>query len=162
LRASFQPLFPGFSCQLVIAWSFVGEDENFIIFGGFPELSVLRPVASPSLVYRWRSNMTKFKTIGAICLALSLAAASPALAGGMRGGFHGGGFHGGGAHFAGGGFRGGGYRGGGIGPGVAAGLIAGSVIGGAYGYYGAPAYDDSYGYYDGYDNYDYSGSNAFN
>jgi hypothetical protein len=49
--------------------------------------------------------MTKFKTIGAICLALSLAAASPALAGGMRGGFHGG-MHSGGAHFAGGGFRG--------------------------------------------------------
>jgi hypothetical protein len=93
--------------------------------------------------------MTKFKTIGAIALALSLAAASPSFAAGMRGG-HGGGFHGGGFHR------------GGIGPGVAAGLIAGSVIGGAaYGYYGAPDYDDSYGnsygyYNNGYDNYDRS------
>jgi hypothetical protein len=44
-----------------------------------------------------------------------------------------------------------------------AGLIAGSVLGGAYGYYGAPDYyDDSYGYYDNgpYDNSD--GANAFN
>jgi hypothetical protein len=110
----------------------------------------------------WRNSMTKFKTLGAICLAVSLAAASPALAAGRGAGFHGGGFHGG-AHFAGGGFRGG-YHGGGIGPGIAAGLIAGSVLGGAYGYYDAPAYyDDSYGYgaYDNYDNYDNPG-NTFN
>jgi hypothetical protein len=101
--------------------------------------------------------MTGFKTLGAICLAVSLAA-SPALARGGHGGggFHGGGFHGGGAHFAGGGYRGGGYRGGGIGPGTAAGIIAGSVLGGAYGYYGAPGYyDDSYGDYG-------DGSNTFN
>jgi hypothetical protein len=42
-----------------------------------------------------------------------------------------------------------------IGPGIAAGLIAGSVLGGAYGYYDAPDYyGDSYGYYDSpaYDN----------
>jgi len=99
--------------------------------------------------------MTKFKTIGAIALALSLAAASPSFAAGMRGG-HGGGFHGGGANFHGGGYHGG------IGPGVAAGLIAGAVIGStAYGYYGAPDYDDSYGdsygyYNNGYDSYDRS------
>lgn len=52
--------------------------------------------------------MKKFAFIGVGCLAIALAAASPALArGGGRGG--GGGFHGvgGGAHFAGGGFRGG-------------------------------------------------------
>ena len=94
--------------------------------------------------------MTKFKAIGAIALALSLAAASPSFAAGMRGG------HGGGGHFHGGGFRGG------VGPGIAAGVIAGSLIGGAaYGYYGAPDYDDSYGnsygyYNNGYDNYDRS------
>jgi hypothetical protein len=86
---------------------------------------------------RRRNNMTKFKTIGAICLAVSLAAASPSFAAGKRGG-HGGGFHGRGAHFA----HGGGHRGGGIG--VAAGLIAGSAFRGAYGYYGARG--DSYGY----------------
>jgi hypothetical protein len=93
-------------------------------------------------------DMTKFKAVGAIALALSLAAASPSFAAGMRGG------HMGGGHFHGGGFRGG------VGPGIAAGLIAGSVIGGAaYGYYGAPDYDygDSYGYYNnGYDSYDRS------
>jgi hypothetical protein len=109
-------------------------------------------------------SITNFKTLGAICLAVSLAAASPALARGghFGGGFHGGGFHGGGAHFADGGFRGGGYRGGGVGPGIAAGLIAGAVLGGAYGYYDAPYYyGDSYGYYDN-GPYDYSdGANAF-
>jgi uncharacterized membrane protein YgcG len=112
------------------------------------------------LIYRRRNSMTKFKTLGAICLAISLAAASPALARADHGGagFHGGGFHGGGAHFAGGGFRGGGFRGGGIGPGIAAGLIGGAVLGGAYGYYGAPDYGDSYGYYDGYDNGPASGT----
>jgi hypothetical protein len=95
--------------------------------------------------------MTKFKAIGAIALALSLAAASPSFAAGMRGG-HGGGFHGGGFHR------------GGVGPGVAAGLIAGSVIGGgAYGYYGAPNYDygDSYGYYDS-DSWDGRSMNSMN
>ncbi len=109
------------------------------------------PRCFPIIEYGWRSNMMKFKVIGAIALALSLAAASPSFAAGMRGG-HGGGFHGGG-------FHGGGYRGG-VGPGIAAGLIAGSVIGGAaYGYYGAPEYDydNSYGYYNnGYDSYDRS------
>jgi hypothetical protein len=74
--------------------------------------------------------MTNFKTIGAFCLAVSLAAASPSLAAGKRGSHHGR------AHFA----HGGGYRG------VAAGLIAGSAFRGAYGYYGAPRYGDSYGY----------------
>ena len=59
--------------------------------------------------------MKKFAIAGAACLAVVLAAASPALAqGGNRG------FHNGGAHFAGGGYRGGG----GVGPGLAAGLIA--------------------------------------
>jgi hypothetical protein len=99
--------------------------------------------------------MTKFKVIGAICLAVSLAAASPSFAAGMRGG------HMGGGHFHGGGFRGG------VGPGVAAGLIAGSVIsvigGAAYGYYGAPNYDygDSYGYYDS-DGWDGRSTNSMN
>ena len=60
-----------------------------------------------------------------------------------------------------GGFHGGGWRGGGFGPAVAGGLIAGAVIGGiassayawapgeAYygGYYPAPVYGYSYGYY---------------
>ena len=79
--------------------------------------------------------MTRFQTIGAACLAVALAASSPALA---RAGHGGGGFHASGAHFVGGAVRGGGgYRGGrgGFGPGIAAGLIAGAVIGG--GYYGA-------------------------
>jgi hypothetical protein len=96
--------------------------------------------------------MRKFATIGAACLAVVLATATPALA---RSGHGGGGFHGGGAHFAGGGIRGGGFRGGrggiGIGPGIAAGLVAGAVIGGGYGYYGGPGYDDgSYAYDNGY------------
>jgi hypothetical protein len=92
--------------------------------------------------------MIKFGTIGAACLAVALAASTPALA---QGGNRAGGFHGGGAHFAGGGYRGGGFRGGhgGFGPGIAAGLVAGAVIGGA-GYYGSgysPGYyDDSYAY----------------
>ena len=96
--------------------------------------------------------MTKFKAIGAIALAISLAAASPSFAAGMRGG------HMGGGHFHGGGFRGG------VAPGVAAGLIAGSVIGGAaYGYYGAPDYNygDSYGYND-YDGWDGRSLNSMN
>jgi hypothetical protein len=91
--------------------------------------------------------MTKFGTIGAACLAVALAASSPALAQGRH---MGGGFHAGGAHFAGGGFRGGGFHGGrgGFGPGIAAGLAAGAVIGGAgyYGGYGPGYYDDSYAY----------------
>ncbi len=93
--------------------------------------------------------MTKFKTIGAVCLAVSLAAASPSFAAGKRGG-HGSGFHGGGAHFA----HNGGYRVR-IGPGVAAGLIAGSAFRGAYGYYGAPHHGDSYGF-GGHEIYDRS------
>jgi hypothetical protein len=161
ISAVISSVIPGVLHDLITAWSRAWEDENFIILGPIRNHRCYAPLPLHQLVYRWRMNMTKLKTLGAICLALSLAAASPALAGGMRGG-HGGGFHSGGAHFAGSGFRGGGYRGGGIGPGVAAGLIAGSVIGGAYGYYGAPDYGDSYGYYDGYDNYDNSGSNAFN
>jgi hypothetical protein len=139
------------------------QDESFFIEGLVRNNRANAPF-SLHVVYRWRNSMTKFKTLGAVCLAVSLAAASPALARGGHGGggFHGGGFHGGGAHFAGGGFRGGGFRGGGIGPGIAAGLIAGSVLGGAYGYYGAPDYGDSYGYYDNgpYDSSD--GANAFN
>jgi hypothetical protein len=102
--------------------------------------------------------MTRFGTIGAACLAVALAASSPALArGGHIGGGHGGGgFHGGGAHFAGGGMRGGGFRGGRgggfVGPGIAAGLIAGAVIGGAAysGGYAPGYYDDSYAYDNGY------------
>jgi hypothetical protein len=142
-----------------------GADDSFVILGICPEQSGKRPVCSPCSIYDGGISMTKLKTLGAICLAVSLAAASPALARGghVGGGFHGGGFHGGGAHFAGGGFRGGGYRGGGIGPGIAAGLIGGAVLGGAYGYYDAPGYyDDSYGYYDNgpYDSSD--GANAFN
>jgi hypothetical protein len=82
--------------------------------------------------------MTKFKTIGAVCLAVSLAAASPSFAAGKRGG-HGGGFHGRGAHFA----HGGGYHGGGL----------SSVIRGAYGSYGARG--DSYGF-SGHEIYDRS------
>ena len=92
--------------------------------------------------------MTKFKTLGALCVVAVLAAASPALArdgrggGGPRGN---GGFHAGGAQFA-----GRGVRGGGVGPGIAAGLIAGAVLGGAYD--GAPGYyDNSYAYDNGYD-----------
>jgi len=100
--------------------------------------------------------MTKLGTIGAACLAVALAASSPALA---RAGHGGGGFHGGGAHYAGGGFRGGGYRGGHgggfVGPGIAAGLIAGAVIGGAAysGGYAPGYYDDSYAYDNGYNGY---------
>jgi BA14K-like protein len=151
------------------------------------------------------NTMNKITTIGAGCLAIALAATSPALArgpggpggGGFHGGggggahFAGGGFHGGGipgggarfaaggfhgggvpgggarfaasgfngggipgggARFAGGGFRGGGFRDhgfhhhGGFGPGIAAGLIAGSVI-------GAGAYYDDYAYAPDYDDY---------
>jgi hypothetical protein len=106
--------------------------------------------------------MIRFGTIGAACLAVVLAASTPALA---QGGNRAGGFHGGGAHFAGGGYRGGGFRGGhgGFGPGIAAGLVAGAVIGGA-GYYGSgysPGYyDDSYAY-DNSDN-SYAYDNGYN
>jgi hypothetical protein len=132
------------------------QDESFVIRAMSGTIGQTPRFLSMSN-YDGGNSMTKFKALGAICLAVSLAAASPALARGGHGGggFHGGGFHGGGAHFAGGGFRGGGYRGGGIGPGIAAGLIAGSVLGGAYGYHDAPDYyGDSYGYYDSpaYDN----------
>lgn len=87
--------------------------------------------------------MTKFRVLGAICLAATLAAASPALA---RSG-HGAGMRG--AHFASGGgnWHSGGFRRGGIGPGIAAGIVAGAALGGAYGYYGDPGYyGDSYAY----------------
>ena len=95
--------------------------------------------------------MIRVGTIGAACLALALAAATPAFAqGGHRGGFQGGGFHGGGYH--GGNFRGGGYGGGGILPGIAAGVIAGAVLGAGSGYYSrSPGYyDDTYAYDPGY------------
>jgi hypothetical protein len=133
------------------------QDESFVIEGLVRNNRANAPFPLHVQFIDGGNSMTKFRALGAICLAVSLAAASPALARGGHGGggFHGGGFHGGGAHFAGGGFRGGGYRGGGIGPGIAAGLIAGSVLGGAYGYYDAPGYyGDSYGYYDSpaYDN----------
>jgi hypothetical protein len=70
--------------------------------------------------------MTKFKVLGALCLAAALTAASPVLARGFHAGA---GMHSSGAHFAGGdgGWRGGGFRRGGFGPGIAAGVIAGSV-----------------------------------
>ena len=132
----------------------------------FKDLSgtIQRTPRSPSTFNQWRNNMTRFKALGAVCLAVALAAASPALAqgghvggghagGGFQGGSaHVGGFQGGGAHFATGGARsgfagGGGYRRRGIGPGIAAGLVAGAVLGGGYGYYG-----DSYAYDNGYDN----------
>lgn len=112
--------------------------------------------------------MTKFKILGAVCVAATLAVVSPALArpghvGGVRSGAH---FaSSGGTHFAGSGMRGGGFRrgGGGFGPGIAAGVIAGAALGGAYyaadpGYYGDTyAYDpgysgDSYAYDSGYNN----------
>jgi hypothetical protein len=109
--------------------------------------------------------MIRFGTIGAACLAVALASASPAFAGGNRsGGYHGGGAHfagggfrGGGARFAGGGFRGGGFGGAGILPGVAAGVVAGALLGGGPGYYpgyyggyGPGYYNDSYAYDPGY------------
>ena len=80
-----------------------GADDSFVILGICPEQSGKRPVCSPCSIYDGGISMTKLKTLGAICLAVSLAAASPALARGghVGGGFHGGGFHGGGAHFAG-------------------------------------------------------------
>jgi hypothetical protein len=70
--------------------------------------------------------MTKFKMIGAVCLAVSLVTASPSFAASHHGRHHGR------AHFA------HGYRGG-IG-------LVGSAFRGAYGYYGAPHYGDSYGF----------------
>jgi hypothetical protein len=104
---------------------------------------------------QWRNSMTRFKALGAVCIAAVMAAASPALARGMHGmgGGRVGGFHAAGPHFAGGGFRGGGFRHGGFGPGIAAGVIAGAALGATagYGYYGdSYAYDD--GYYGAYDN----------
>jgi hypothetical protein len=73
--------------------------------------------------------MTRFGTIGAACLAVALAASSPALA------------------------RGGHGFGGGFGPAIAAGVVAGAVVGGA-GYYGGGGpgyYRDSYAYDNGYE-----------
>jgi hypothetical protein len=107
--------------------------------------------------------MTKLRVLGAACLAVALAAASPAMArggghmgGGHMGGGHMGGAHfgaahvGGGAHFAAGGVRGGAFHGGfhrrGFGPGIAAGVVAGAALGGL-GYYGGyTPYGDSYAY----------------
>jgi hypothetical protein len=120
-------------------------------------------------------TMKKTTTIGAACLAIALAAASPAMARGFGGGggahFGGGAAHfgggaanfgGGGARFAGGGFRGGGHRG--FGGGLAAGIIAGSVIGaGAYGPGYGYGYDPGYyAYGPGYDDdsYAYMGDGA--
>jgi hypothetical protein len=92
--------------------------------------------------------MIRLGTIGAACLAVAFATASPAFAQGGNRGFHGGGFHGGGGHFAGGGYRGGGFGGASILPGIAAGVVAGAVLGGGPGYYGGyqSSYDDSYAY----------------
>jgi hypothetical protein len=104
--------------------------------------------------------MIRFGAMTAACLAVALAATTPALARGGHGGWHGGGggYHGGGAHFAGGGLRGGGFRHGGFGPGIAgagiaAGIIAGSALGAGayYGGYGPGYYDNSYAYDNGYD-----------
>jgi hypothetical protein len=93
--------------------------------------------------------MTKFKVLGAVCLAAALTAASPVLARGFHAGA---GMHSSGAHVAAGGWRGGG-------PGIAAGVIAGAALGGAYGYYGDPGYyGDSYAYDNGYDNNAYYGN----
>jgi hypothetical protein len=99
--------------------------------------------------------MTKLAMIGAACVAVVLATASPALAAGHgrggHGGFHGGGFHGGGF---------------GVGPGIAAGVIAGAALG-AYGpgyAYSPGNYDDSYAYDNGYNGaYDngYAARNGF-
>jgi hypothetical protein len=138
------------------------QDETFVTLGLVRNNRANGPFFPQ--VYRWRIDiMTRFKALGAIGLAVALAAASPAMARGIGGGgrgaaVHAGGgahfaaggahFAGGGTHFGGGGFRG--HRGGGFGPGIAAGIVAGSVLGGAYGYYGAPAYyGDSYAYDDG-------------
>ena len=107
-------------------------------------------------------TVMKYRSIGAACLAVALAAASPALARGGGGGhgvhsghFHGhaGGFHGRSAHVAGRGYRGGyggyrraygGYGGYDNGPGIVGGLIAGSLLGAGIGYgsYGYGGYDD--------------------
>jgi len=93
--------------------------------------------------------MIRIGTIGVACLAFAFAAASPAFA---QGGNRGAGFHGGGAHFAGNGYRGGGFRGAGILPGLAAGAIAGALLGaGPFYSTGYPRYyDDTYDYDPGY------------
>ena len=111
-------------------------------------------------------TVMKYRSIGAACLAVALASASPALADGGHGGrgvhrgghshgVHAAGFHGRGAHFAGRGYRrgyGGGYQrayggygGYDNGPGIVGGLIAGSMIGAGAGY--------GYGDYGGYGGY---------
>src|SRR5690242_5744154 len=93
--------------------------------------------------------MIRIVTIGTACLAFAFAIATPAFA---QGGNRGAGFHGGGAHFAGSGYHGGGFRGAGILPGVAAGVIAGALLGTGPSYYsGYPRYyDDTYDYDPGY------------
>jgi hypothetical protein len=102
-------LFPDFYSILITIWSRDCE--------GLSGAIGVR-LASASLVYRRSNNMKKFKTIGAVCVAVSLVAASPSFAA-KRG--HGRGFHGGGVHFH---FA---HRG-------------GSAFRGAYGFYGAPHY----------------------
>lgn len=106
--------------------------------------------------------MIRIGTIGAACLAVAFATASPAFA---QGGNRGGGFHGGGAHFGGGGYRGDGFRGAGILPGIAAGVVAGAVLGGGPGYYGGypRSYDNSYAYEPVYpaDSYPNNGYNTY-
>jgi len=80
--------------------------------------------------------MIRFGTMTAACLAVALAATSPALARGGHGGWHGGGL---GPGIA--------------GAGIAAGIIAGSALGAGayYGGYGPGYYDNSYAYDNGYD-----------
>ena len=125
-------------------------------------MELLTPCAVPPLAVM-EETVKKYRSMGAACLAVALAAASPALArggggggghgggGGFHGGgggFHGGmggggfragGFRGGGAHFAGGGFRGGGFR---RGLGGYGGGYGYGGYGGGYGGYGGYGYDD--------------------
>jgi hypothetical protein len=91
--------------------------------------------------------MTKFKTSGAVCLAIALAAASPAMARSFHGRvIHGAGFHGSGVI-----------------PGIAAGVTAGAVVGGPSGYYGHPGAPGYYGhlYASNYDNGDVFYENGY-
>jgi hypothetical protein len=145
------------------------QHETFVIWGLIRNNGAKLPLFLH--VYQWRNRMTKFKMLGAVCLAAALAASSPVLArgahvGGGMGGMHASGAHiaGGGAPFAGRGFHGGGFRGGGFGPSLAAGVVAGTVLGGAYAY-GPGYYGDSYAYdnsYDsGYTNQGYTNPNGF-
>jgi hypothetical protein len=80
--------------------------------------------------------MTEFKTLGAVCLAVALVAASPA----MARSYHGHGHHHGG------------------GPRIAAGPVAAAVVGGPLGYYGHPG---APGYYGHSYAYDYNNGDVF-